>query len=94
VDAAANSDAAARDILNKAAQELAYAAGAVRSQLWKPGEPVDIAYAGGSFRSATLRERFQMLVELESGNRCGPVLREPAEGALLEALRAKSPLAG
>jgi hypothetical protein len=29
-----------------------------------------------------------MLVELEAGNRCAAPLRGPAEGALLEAIRA------
>jgi N-acetylglucosamine kinase-like BadF-type ATPase len=89
VDAAArDSDAAARDILHKAAQELAWIAGAVRAQLWEPGEPVEVACAGGAFRSAMLLDRFQMLVELESGNRCAAPKRDPAEGALLEACRA------
>jgi hypothetical protein len=33
-------------------------------------------------------ERYRMLVELDAGNRCAAPLRGPAEGALLEAIRA------
>jgi hypothetical protein len=61
---------------------------AVRSQLWKPGDAVDVAYIGGVFQSRTLLERFRGLVELEPGNRCGPPRHSPALGALLEAYRA------
>jgi N-acetylglucosamine kinase len=86
--AACNSDAVAVQILNAAAQELATLAVSVRSQLWKPGEPVEIAYIGGVFQSRLLRERFRMLLELEQGTRCGPPLHSPAEGALFEAYRA------
>ena len=75
-------------ILNRAAVELAMLVAAVRSQLWKPGDPVDVAYIGGVFRSRTVLERFRVLVELEPGNRCGPPRHGPAEGALLEAYRA------
>jgi len=86
--AAAEGDTVAMVILNRAAVELATLAAAVRSQLWKPGEAVDVAYIGGVFQSRTVRERFRMLVELEPGNRCGPPRHGPAEGALLEAYRA------
>jgi len=86
--AASEGDEVAAAILHGAAQDLAMLAGAVRSQLWKPGEPVAVAYIGGGFRSRLLLERFQFLVELESGNRCGPPVYGPAEGALLEAYRA------
>jgi N-acetylglucosamine kinase-like BadF-type ATPase len=89
VDAtAAESDAAAIEILNGAAVQLAMLAASVRSQLWQPGDPVDVAYIGGVFESRLLRERFRMLVEFEAGNRCGPPRHGPAEGALLEAYRA------
>jgi N-acetylglucosamine kinase len=86
--AAAEGDTVAMVILNRAAVELATLAAAVRSQLWKPGEAVDVAYIGGVFQSRTVRERFRMLVELEPGNRCGRPRHGPAEGALLEAYRA------
>jgi N-acetylglucosamine kinase-like BadF-type ATPase len=89
VDAAATeSDGVAAQILNRAAQELALLAAAVRGQLWKPGERAAVAYIGGVFQSRTLLERFRTLVELEEGNRCGPPEHGPAEGALLEAYRA------
>jgi N-acetylglucosamine kinase len=88
-DAAATAgDAVAMEILNGAAVQLAMLAAAVRSQLWKPGEPVDVAHIGGVFQSRTVLEHFHILVELEPGNRCGPPRHGPAEGALLEAYRA------
>jgi N-acetylglucosamine kinase len=86
--AAEEGDAVAAAILNSAAIELAMLVTAVRSQLWKPGDAVDVAYIGGVFQSRTVREHFRMLVELEPGNRCGPPRHGPAEGALLEAYRA------
>jgi N-acetylglucosamine kinase-like BadF-type ATPase len=89
VDRAAEAgDAAAIEILNRSAQELALLAGAVRAQLWKPDEAVEVAYIGGVFRSKPLLERFRLLVEMDPGNRCGAPLRSPAEGALMEAYRA------
>jgi N-acetylglucosamine kinase-like BadF-type ATPase len=89
VDAAAlEGDGVALEIVSRAAQDLALLAAAVRGQLWKPGEAVEIAHIGGVFNSRILLERFRLLVELEDGDRCGPPLRSPAEGALLEACRA------
>jgi N-acetylglucosamine kinase-like BadF-type ATPase len=89
VDAAAvDSDPVAVDVLNNAAQELALFTGAVRQQLWAEGAAIQVAYIGGVFESTTLRSRFQALVELADGVTCGPPLRGPAEGALLEAIRA------
>jgi N-acetylglucosamine kinase-like BadF-type ATPase len=81
-------DPVALEILNAAAHQLATLAGSVRAQLWPEGAVVEIAYSGGVFRSARLLERFRLLVELESGNRCGPAKRTPAEGALQIAWRA------
>lgn len=80
-------DAVARDILNGAAQQLATIAGAVRAQLFQPGEVVRVSFLGGVFRSAMLRERFRMLMELEEGNRVSPPSYGPAAGALIEAYR-------
>lgn len=80
-------DAVAGDILNAAAQTLATLAGAVRGQLFKPGELVSVSYVGGVFRSGMVRERFRLLVELEDGNRVAAPVFGPAEGALIEAYR-------
>jgi N-acetylglucosamine kinase-like BadF-type ATPase len=85
--AAAAGDGAAAAIVNRAAQELALLVAAVRSQLWRPGEAVDVAHIGGVFKSRTVLERFRMLVEMEEGNRPVEPRYGPAEGALLEALR-------
>ena len=86
--AALEGDQVAEKILNQAAQELAFLAAAVRSQLWQPGEAVEVAFVGGVFESASLRERFRLLVEMEAGSRCHTPLHGPAEGALFEAIRA------
>jgi N-acetylglucosamine kinase-like BadF-type ATPase len=86
--AAAEGDAVALRVLENAAQELALLAASVRSQLWRTGEAADVAYGGGVFRSQRVMARFRLLVELEAGNRCGAPRHGPAEGALLEALRA------
>jgi N-acetylglucosamine kinase-like BadF-type ATPase len=89
VDAAAvEGDAVALRVLENAAQELALLAGSVRAQLWPPGQAVEVAYIGGVFLSQRLLERYRLLVELEAGNRCAAPLQGPAEGALLEAIRA------
>lgn len=87
-EVAGAADAVALEIVHRAGMELALLAASVRRQLWQPGETVEVAYIGGVFQSALLRERFRMLVEMEEGNRCGPPLHGPAEGALLEAYRA------
>jgi N-acetylglucosamine kinase len=86
-EAAANSDAVALEILSQSAVQLAFLAASVRSQLWKAGDAVEVAYIGGVFQSLVVRERFRMMVEMEVGNRCGPPRHGPAEGALLEAWR-------
>jgi N-acetylglucosamine kinase-like BadF-type ATPase len=86
--AAAEGDALAEQIIHNAAQELALLVENVRAQLWKSADTVHVVYIGGVFQSARLLERFRMLVELDGVTRCGPPLRGPAEGALLEAYRA------
>jgi hypothetical protein len=78
----------AREILLNAAQQLAAIAASVRSQLWRRGEVVRVAYIGGVFQSAVLLDRYRTLVELEDGNEAGPPAHGPAAGALLEAYRA------
>lgn len=87
-EAAANGDPVANELLKQAAQHLAMFVSAVRGQLFRPGEPCRIAYIGGVFKSAPLRERFRALLELEDGNMVGPPRFGPAAGALLEAYRA------
>jgi len=88
VDAAAGEgDAVALRVLENAAQELALLAASVRTQLWRPGETVEVAYIGGVFGSQPLLDRYRLLVEFEAGNRCAAPLHGPAEGALLEAIR-------
>ena len=85
--AAADGDGVALRLLENAAQELAMLTAAVRSQVWRPGDAVDVAYIGGVFSNRRLLERYRMLVELEAGNRCAAPLHSSAEGALLEAIR-------
>ena len=88
VDETANrGDRMASQILEKAAQELAMLAAAVRHQIFVKGEPVSVGYIGGVFRSARLLTRFRTLVELEPGNTVGPPLYGPGAGALIEAYR-------
>lgn len=86
--AAAEGDSVALRVLENAAQELAMLAASVRAQLWQPGVAVDVAYIGGVFTSQRLLERYRTLVEFGAGNRCAAPLHGPAEGALLEAIRA------
>jgi len=86
-DAARAGDAVASDILGSAAQALAIMIAAVRGQLFRSGEQVDVRYSGGVFGSDPLLARFRMLVELEEGTRVSAARQSPAEGALLEAYR-------
>jgi N-acetylglucosamine kinase-like BadF-type ATPase len=85
--AATAGDGVALEILNGAAIQLAMLTGAVRPQLWQPGEGVEVAYVGGVFRCDPLREKFRLLVEMEPGLRCAAPLHGPDRGALLEAYR-------
>jgi N-acetylglucosamine kinase-like BadF-type ATPase len=87
-EAARHSDPIAHRILNNAAQELALLAAAVRGQLWKAEESVEVAYVGGVFQSGMLLERFRVLVEMDGSTRVIAPRRGPSEGALIEARRA------
>jgi N-acetylglucosamine kinase-like BadF-type ATPase len=88
VDAAAtDGDGTANEILAGAAMQLAMLAASVRTQLWKAGEPVTVAYIGGVFASQLLLERFRLLTEMHEGVQCIAPHHGPAEGALLEAYR-------
>ena len=86
--AAEEGDEVAASILSAAAQQLALFAASVRRQLWNPGEPARITWAGGVFGSAPLLARFKLLAEMEAGVRCEPPVYEPVAGALIEAYRA------
>jgi len=86
-EAAREGDAAARDILHAAAQALATLVAAVRRQLFHRGDLERTSYIGGVFGSGILRERFAMLVELESDRPVHPPVHGPAAGALIEAYR-------
>lgn len=87
-EAAREGDACSVEILHNAAQQLATMAAVVRESLFAPGEPAAASYVGGVFHSEILRNRYRMLVELEEGNRFAAPVYGPAEGALIEALRA------
>ena len=88
VDSAAmDGDTVAGAILNGAAQEHATIVAGVRSQLWRSGDAVTVAYIGGVFQSKWLLERFRNLVELTEQSHVQAPLYGPAEGALLEAYR-------
>ena len=86
-EAARQGDAIAREILHGSAQALATLVAAVRRELFHRGEPARASYIGGVFQSEILRERFGMLVELESDAPVHPPAYGPAAGALIEAYR-------
>lgn len=86
-EAAREGDAVAREILHSGAQALATFVGAVRRQLFHRSEAARISYIGGVFASEILRERFGIVVELESDTPIHPPAFGPAAGALLEAYR-------
>ena len=89
VDRAAGvGDAVAQRIVTQSAQELAQLVAAVRGQLWRPAEPVEVSYIGGVFESQMLIERFRLLVEMEPGNKLAAPQHPPHLGALREAYRA------
>jgi N-acetylglucosamine kinase-like BadF-type ATPase len=80
-------DAVAQQILLDAAAHLVEIAGAVRRQLFHPGERARVSYAGGVFRSQILCAGYRELVEREPGNDFTPPQHSPAAGALIEAYR-------
>ena len=87
-EAVLEGDAVARQIVHTAAQQLATITAAVREQLFREGEVVRVAYAGGTFRNTLLAERFRALVEMDVDCKCGPPQHKPAMGALIEAWQA------
>jgi N-acetylglucosamine kinase-like BadF-type ATPase len=86
-EAAEKGDAAARDVMEDAAQQLSRLASAVRQQLFDEEETARVSYVGGVFRSKMLSERFRTLVQMETGNQVMAPVHGPAAGALLEAYR-------
>jgi N-acetylglucosamine kinase-like BadF-type ATPase len=86
-DAAGAGDEVALKLLKGAAQALAVLTAGVRRQLFRPGESVDIRYAGGVFRSEPVLARFKLLAEMEDGCKVSAPSFGPAVGALLEAYR-------
>jgi N-acetylglucosamine kinase-like BadF-type ATPase len=81
-------DPAAREVLQRGAQQLALLAASVRRQLWVEGEAVRATWTGGLFNSGIVLERFRMLAGLEDNVSCEPPRHGPAVGALLLAWRA------
>jgi N-acetylglucosamine kinase-like BadF-type ATPase len=95
--AAQEGDEVAKGLLLKAAAELSLLASAVRRQIFEPGQPARVSYAGGVFRNPVLRNQYRVLVEQEPGNDFLKPLYPPAAGALLDAYAAagiKPPLTG
>ncbi len=86
-ECAAEGDAVAGAIVDKAAQELAILAAAVRRQLFGEDDAVNVHHVGGVFESSILRERFRMLMELDGSTSVRGPISGPAQGALIEALR-------
>ena len=80
-------DELARQILDRAGEQLASLAASVRAGLFLPAEPVIVVFIGGVFRSMQLRDRFRGLVEADGAATCRPPVYGPAAGALLEAYR-------
>jgi N-acetylglucosamine kinase len=88
VEAAAEAgDTIAQELLGGAAQALAVITSAVRQQLFGEMEEVDVRYSGGVYRSAAIRARFQMLMEMNARTKVSAPRFSPAERALLEAFR-------
>jgi N-acetylglucosamine kinase-like BadF-type ATPase len=80
-------DPLAREVLQRAAQQLALLVASVRRQLWGEGEPMRVSWTGGLFNSDIVLERFRMLVALEGSATCEAPRHGPAIGALLLAWR-------
>jgi glucosamine kinase len=90
--AAEAGDAAARDLLTRAGVELAGLAVVVFRRLWKPGDSITLAQAGGVFEnSPTVRDSFQR--ELKNSIPQAEILlslARAAEGALAMARKVNS----
>lgn len=84
--AAEDGDAIALEILECAAERLAWFVEGVYRNLFT-NESVPVAHIGGVFRSAPLRASFADAILKSIGCRVGPPRLGPAAGAVLEALR-------
>ena len=80
-EAAARGDEVARELLQRAAEDLGSLVAAVQQQLF--GASPTVGYVGGVFRSEILLKRLEQSIE-----RLRPPVYGPAAGALIEAYRA------
>lgn len=85
--AADQGDQVALEIIDRAAGKLAWFAEGVYRQLFCARESVPVAYTGGVFQSAQLRDAFARRVRDAIGCEAAPPQFGPAAGAILEALR-------
>jgi N-acetylglucosamine kinase-like BadF-type ATPase len=85
--AAEQLDSVALAILQEAANDLAVYVEGVHRNLFKEGEPVSVAYIGGTCRSRLLRKCFCDVITQRLHVAPKPPLMNPAAGALLDALR-------
>lgn len=88
--AAEDGDRVAVEIVDRAARKLAWYVQGAHRHLFTPGESVPVAYIGGAFQSAPLRDGFARAVRESIGCEAGVPRFGPAEGAILEALRLDS----
>jgi N-acetylglucosamine kinase-like BadF-type ATPase len=86
-DIAESGDAVAVEILRQAGDLLAESVGAVRSKLWKSGQPVTASYIGGVFRSAAVLLRFSEALWAGWNVEVRPPVWGGEAGALIEAYR-------
>ena len=85
--AAGHGDAAAMEIVQHAADQLAYYVEGAYRRLFPEGTRVPVSPIGGAFQSTPLREQFARSVERSIGCPTVAPRLSPAEGALVEALR-------
>lgn len=85
--AAEDGDAPACEIVDAAVQALVRFIQGVYRNLFRDRETVPVAYIGGVFQSALMRESLVRRVQESIGCPAGPPRFGPATGAVLEALR-------
>jgi N-acetylglucosamine kinase-like BadF-type ATPase len=84
--AAAAGDTVAVGIVEEAAERLAWYVEGVHANIFR-GQPTPVAGIGGVFESSLLRDAFSGHVHRLIASPVVPLQLEPAEGALLEAMR-------